>query len=91
MTLLDFSSMTPIRIQVLYCESITNMRTSPISEVVCVAPLDCSELEAVHRERPRPSQLRGLRRREMGRLDRLDDAEVLGDGVYELGRRRDVC
>ena len=39
MTLLDFSSMTPIRIQVLYCESITNMRTSPISEVVCVAPL----------------------------------------------------
>ena len=34
MTRLDFSSMTPIRIQVLYCVSIKNTRTRPTAEVV---------------------------------------------------------
>jgi len=61
MTLLDFSSMTPIRIQVCTARAFTNMRTSPISEV-CAWPLDCSELEAVHRSALAPAQLRGLRR-----------------------------
>ena len=71
--------MTPIRIQVLYCESITNMRMSPINDVVCAAPLAGSGLEAVNRERPGASQLRGLRWGEMGRLDRLDHAEIFDE------------
>ncbi len=33
MTRLDFSSMTPIRIQVLYCVSIRKIRISPITVV----------------------------------------------------------
>ena len=83
--------MTPIRIQVLYCESITNMRMSPISDVVCAAPLGWPGLEAVNRERPLASQLRGLRWGETGRLDRLDHTEIFGDSEHELGRRRGVC
>ena len=39
-TRLDFSCMTPMRIQVLYCVSMKNRSTSPITDVAFVVSLE---------------------------------------------------
>ena len=70
MTRLDFSSMTPIRIHVLYCESITKMRMRPNITVPGRRPsallgeaADCAPARAWREPTSRPGGPRGAPRR----------------------------
>ena len=76
--------MTPMRIQVLYCVSMKNKSTSPITDVVFVVALR-ARLEGVDRDRLGLVHLRRLGGGEPGRLVGLQHAEVFGHVLDEGG------
>ena len=68
-TRLDFSSITPIRIQVLYWVSITKTRISPITDGAVRSAVVAPGCEALHRERLGAGQLCGLGGGQAGGLE----------------------